>query len=69
MNSSQCERKEITYDTNDLNIKILVPAIGTIIHNIDLSDVLDKSNIIQQIEQALIKHQLIFFRNQHLTVK
>ncbi|CAF4693411.1 unnamed protein product, partial [Didymodactylos carnosus] len=34
---------------------------------IDLSNSLDKSRIIQQIEQALIKHQVIFFRDQHLT--
>ncbi|CAF1291082.1 unnamed protein product, partial [Didymodactylos carnosus] len=69
MNSNQCEQEEISTDTNDLNIEILVPAIGAVIHDIDLSNSLDKSNIIQQIEQALIRHQVIFFRNQHLTPK
>lgn len=28
---------------------------------------LNKTDIIQQIERALIRYQLIFFRNQHLT--
>jgi len=37
------------------------------IHEIDLSNLLDNSNIIQHIEQELIKHKVIFFRNQHLT--
>ena len=67
MSSNQCEQEEISTDTNNLNIEILMPAIGAIIHDIDLSNVLDKSDVIQQIEQALVKHQVIFFRNQHLT--
>jgi len=69
MNSNQSEQEEISTTTCDLNIELLGPAIGWVIHHIDLSNVLDKINIIQQIEQALIKHQFIFFRNQHLTSK
>ncbi|CAF1362384.1 unnamed protein product [Rotaria sp. Silwood1] len=69
MSSNPPEQEEISTDTNDLNIEILVPTIGAIIHDIDLSNSLDNTNIIQQIEQALIKHQVIFFRNQHLTPK
>jgi taurine dioxygenase len=69
MNSNHIEQKKLSVDTNELNIEVLVPAIGAIIHDIDLSDVLDKSNIIQQIEQAFIKHRVIFFRNQRLTPK
>ncbi|CAF1329154.1 unnamed protein product [Rotaria sordida] len=69
MNSNQGKQEEISINTSDLNIELLTTVIGAIIHNIDLSKVLDKPNIIQQIEHALIKHQVIFFRNQHLTPK
>ncbi|UJR11263.1 hypothetical protein I4U23_015445 [Adineta vaga] len=67
MSSDHNEQTTIRTDTNDLNIEVLVPSIGAIIHDIDLSEAVNKPNIVEQIERALIKHQVIFFRNQHLT--
>lgn len=67
MTSNQSEREEILIDTDELNVEILEPAIGAIIHDIDLAKSLDKTYTIRQIEEALIKYQVIFFRNQRLT--
>jgi len=48
----------------NLNIEVIKPTIGAIIHDIDLN-VLDE-NTTQQIQQALLDHQVIFFRKQKL---
>ncbi|CAF1174130.1 unnamed protein product [Rotaria sordida] len=53
-------------ETKNLDIEILLPTIGAIVHNVDLSQPLDKK-VADQIEQALVKHQVLFFRDQRLT--
>ena len=52
--------------SEQLNIEILTPSIGAIIHNFDLSRSLT-SDQKPALEQALYKHHVLFFRNQHLT--
>lgn len=47
-----------------LKIEVIKPTIGAIIHDVDLNTV-DK-NTTQQIQQALLDHHVIFFRNQQL---
>lgn len=47
-----------------LNIEVIKPAIGAIIHDVDLNTV--DENTTQQIQQALLDHHVIFFRNQQL---
>ncbi|CAF1012741.1 unnamed protein product [Didymodactylos carnosus] len=49
-----------------LNIEILVPSIGAIIHDFDLSKPLTADEK-TQLEQALYKHHVLVFRQQHLT--
>jgi len=48
----------------NLNIEVIKPAIGAIIHDIDLNALDEKTT--QQIQQALLDHQVIFFRKQQL---
>ena len=49
-----------------LNIEVLTPSIGGVVHNVDLSQALtaDQQSIL---EQALYKHHVLFFPNQNLT--
>ncbi|KAB0482607.1 TauD/TfdA family dioxygenase, partial [Pseudomonas vancouverensis] len=47
-----------------LNIEIIKPTIGAIIHDVDLNTA--DENTTQQIQQALLDHHVIFFRNQQL---
>lgn len=47
-----------------LNIEIIKATIGAIIHDVDLN-IVDK-NTTQHIQQALLDHHVIFFRNQQL---
>jgi len=49
-----------------LTITPLSPTIGAVIGNIDLAAPLNESAF-ANIEQALLSHQVIFFRDQHLT--
>ena len=50
-----------------LNIEIIKSSIGAIIHDVDLNTV--DENTTQQIQQALLDHHVIFFRNQQLAPK
>ena len=55
-----------TLDTGSLDVRPMTPAIGAEIHGIDLGD----ANIgtrIPEIRAALLKHGVIFFRDQDLT--
>lgn len=45
----------------NLNIEVIKPTIGAIIHDIDLN-ALNKQTT-QQIQQALLDHQVIFFES------
>ena len=47
-----------------LNIEVIKPTIGAIIHDVDLNTA--NEHISQQIQQALLDHHVIFFRNQQL---
>ncbi|MCH7307762.1 taurine dioxygenase [Acinetobacter sp. NIPH 1852] len=47
-----------------LNIEIIKPSIGAIIHDVDLNMVDAKTT--QHIQQALLDHHVIFFRHQQL---
>lgn len=47
-----------------LKIEVIKPTIGAIIHDVDLNKV--DENTTQQIQQALLDHHVIFFRNQQL---
>ena len=53
-------------DTGTLDIKPLTPAIGAEIHGIDLASS-DMPQRIPEIRAALLKHGVIFFRDQDLT--
>lgn len=48
----------------NLNIEVIKPTIGAIIHDIDLNVLNEQTT--QQIQQALLDHQVIFFRKQQL---
>ncbi|HVJ40050.1 MAG TPA: taurine dioxygenase [Dongiaceae bacterium] len=52
--------------TDHLTVTPLSPTIGAVIGNIDLAARLD-DGAIAEIEQAVLTHQVIFFRDQHLT--
>jgi taurine dioxygenase len=52
--------------SEQLNIEVLTPSIGAIIHDFDLSQQLI-SDRRRALEQALYKHHVLFFRNQNLT--
>ncbi|ENV37731.1 hypothetical protein F959_01251 [Acinetobacter venetianus RAG-1 = CIP 110063] len=47
-----------------LNIEMIKPTIGAIIHDVDLNKA--DENTTQQIQQALLDHHVIFFRKQQL---
>lgn len=47
-----------------LNIEVIKPTIGAIIHDVDLNTADEHTT--QQIQQALLDHHVIFFRNQQL---
>lgn len=48
----------------NLNIEVIKPTIGAIIHDIDLNALNEQTT--QQIQQTLLDHQVIFFRKQQL---
>jgi len=50
----------------EFEIERLAGACGAIIHGVDMSDDLG-DNVIGELRQALLKHQVIFFRNQDMT--
>ena len=50
----------------EFEIERLAGACGGVIHGIDISDDLD-DNVIGELRQALLDHQVIFFRNQELS--
>ncbi|CAF1257017.1 unnamed protein product [Rotaria sordida] len=52
--------------SQQLNIEVLTPSIGAVIHNLDLSQPLTKAQK-DALEQALYKYHVLFFRNQNLT--
>ncbi|CAF4668777.1 unnamed protein product [Rotaria sp. Silwood1] len=54
--------------SQELNIEILTPRIGAMIHNLDLSQPLTKDQK-HALEEALYKYHVLFFRNQNLTSK
>ncbi len=45
----------------NLNIEVIKPSIGAIIHDIDLNALNEQTT--QQIQQALLDHQVIFFES------
>jgi|SRR5579871_3691574 len=49
-----------------MTVASLTPAIGAVIGNVDLSRVLDEQEI-AEIRAALLRHQVLFFEDQHLT--
>ena len=49
-----------------LNVRPLTPTIGAVIEGVDLAQALD-GEVIAGIRAALLKHQVIFFEDQHLT--
>jgi taurine dioxygenase len=51
-----------------LTVKRLSPIIGAEIHGVDLSQPLDDDTF-QMVHDAWMEHQVIFFRDQHLTVE
>ena len=53
-------------DSEQLNIEVVTPSIGAVIHDYDLSQPLT-SDQKHALEQALYKHHVLFFRNQNLT--
>ncbi|WP_252257560.1 TauD/TfdA dioxygenase family protein [Erythrobacter aurantius] len=53
-------------DTGTLDIRPMTPAIGAEIHSIDLGAP-DIAKRVPEIRAALLKHGVIFFRDQHLT--
>jgi len=53
-------------DTGTLDIRPMTPAIGAEIHGIDLGAP-DIAKRVPEIRAALLKHGVIFFRDQHLT--
>ena len=55
-----------TLDTGALDVRPMTPAIGAEIHDIDLG-ASDIGGSIPEIRAALLKHGVIFFRNQELT--
>jgi len=55
-----------TLDTGTLDVRPMTPAIGAEIHNIDLGAP-DIASCVPQIRAALLKHGVIFFRDQKLT--
>ncbi len=57
---------ETALDTGDLNLRPMTPTIGAEILDIDLADP-DIGQRIPEIRAALLKHGVIFFRDQKLT--
>lgn len=51
----------------NLNIEVIKPTIGAIIHDVDLNALNEHTT--QQIQQALLDHQVIFFRKQNWHLK
>ncbi len=45
----------------NLNIEVIKPTIGVIIHDIDLNALNEQTTL--QIQQALLDHQVIFFES------
>ncbi len=49
-----------------LEWEVLTPAIGAVIHGIDLADARALAHHGDELRRALLEHQVIFFRDQHL---
>ncbi|MDQ8936460.1 taurine dioxygenase [Acinetobacter rudis] len=56
------------YVNDQVKIRPVTPTIGAVIEGIDLTQTLTEEQQ-QNIEQALLKHQVIFFKNQKLNPK
>jgi len=52
--------------TNDLEVEPLTPALGAIVHGLDLREPLDEEKF-DSLRAALLTHQVIFLRDQPLT--
>ena len=48
-------------------VTTLTPTIGAVVEGVDLSKPLDAEQF-EEIHQALLKHQVIFFEDQHITL-
>lgn len=55
------------YLATPIDIRPLGPAIGAEIHNVDLTEALDEAQV-EAVRQAWLEHQVIFFRDQDLTL-
>ena len=53
-------------NNSKIEIEVLTPAIGAVVHGVDLSQPLSDDRY-AAIEQAFLDHQVIFLRNQNLT--
>ena len=59
----------LSYSTAaDIEVRPLGPAIGAEIHNVDLTRPLSDSQV-AAVREAWLKHQVIFFRDQNLTLE
>jgi taurine dioxygenase len=50
----------------NLHIERLAPTIGALVHDVDLSEPLDE-RAVRALQDALIDHKVLFFRDQHLS--
>jgi taurine dioxygenase len=50
----------------NLHIERLAPTIGAVVHDIDLAEALD-DRAVRSLQDALIGHKVLFFRDQHLS--
>jgi taurine dioxygenase len=57
----------LVQELQGLSVKPISGALGAMIEDIDLGGELDNDRVISGIRQALLDHQVIFFRNQNLT--
>ncbi|OAP63647.1 hypothetical protein AYL99_02874 [Fonsecaea erecta] len=52
-----------------ISIQRVAGSIGAEIHDVDLSELSENPGIVKEIREALLQHQVIFFRNQNLDPK
>ncbi|HKR41708.1 MAG TPA: TauD/TfdA family dioxygenase, partial [Paraburkholderia sp.] len=50
----------------NLNLTRLTPALGALVEGIDLAESIDQ-RVCHQIREALVTHQVLFFRNQEIS--
>jgi taurine dioxygenase len=69
MSSEICAREQGMSEhitVGAVSVEPLTPAIGAVVHGIDLASTLDAAAI-GEIRRALLKHEVLFFENQSLT--